>query len=216
MPDSTITLVGNLVDDPHFRPVGTGTHLATFRIASTERRFDRSQDKWVNGPSLFMRVACWRQLAVNVCISVRRGDRVMVVGRVRQRSYESKDGQRRVSYEIEADAVGVELTWRAADIRRPKRYSSESEEPAGTEDGPGTRADTGVELEPPHGTESILDDLADLDGATDDDADDYDDIDDIDGGLDEQPEGHQGVVAAARPAAVPFSDEGSRLDNVTE
>ncbi|EIV93499.1 single-stranded DNA-binding protein [Frankia sp. QA3] len=121
MLDTTITVVGNLVDDPEHRTTTNGASVCSFRLASTPRRFDRSENRWVDGATLFLRVSCWRQLADNVAASLVRGDRALVYGRLRQRSFETSEGERRVSYEIDADAVGTELTWHAARSERLNR-----------------------------------------------------------------------------------------------
>ncbi|MCM3921407.1 single-stranded DNA-binding protein [Frankia sp. AiPs1] len=121
MLETTITLVGNLVEDPEHRTTTNGASVCSFRLASTPRRFDRSENRWVDGATLFLRVSCWRQLADNVAASLVRGDRALVYGRLRQRSFETSEGERRVSYEIDADAVGTELTWHAARSQRLAR-----------------------------------------------------------------------------------------------
>lgn len=129
MLETTITLVGNLVDDPQHRFTPSGASVCTFRLASTPRRFDRSENRWVDGATLFLRVSCWRQLADNVSASLARGDRALVYGRLRQRSFETGEGERRLSYEIDADAVGAELTWHAARSERLGRRPSEAPQP---------------------------------------------------------------------------------------
>jgi single-strand DNA-binding protein len=121
MLDTTITLVGNLVDNPEHRTTTNGASVCSFRLASTPRRFDRAENRWVDGTTLFLRVSCWRQLADNVAASLGRGDRALVYGRLRQRSFETSEGERRVAYEIDADAVGAELTWHAARSERLAR-----------------------------------------------------------------------------------------------
>ncbi|THJ70243.1 single-stranded DNA-binding protein [Candidatus Frankia alpina] len=130
MLDTTITLVGNLVDNPEHRTTTNGASVCSFRLASTPRRFDRSENRWVDGATLFLRVSCWRQLADNVAESLARGDRALVYGRLRQRSFETSEGERRVSYEIDADAIGTELTWHAARSQRLTRGSAVSAMPA--------------------------------------------------------------------------------------
>jgi single-strand DNA-binding protein len=121
MLDANITLVGNLVESPELRVTTTGTYRCVFRLASTPRRYDRAESRWVDGPTLFLRVICWRQLAENVAASLGRGDRAIVAGRMRQHTFESAQGERRRVYEIEADAVGLELTWHGARAQRTER-----------------------------------------------------------------------------------------------
>ncbi|SNQ47245.1 Single-stranded DNA-binding protein 2 [Frankia canadensis] len=134
MLDTTITLVGNLVDDPEHRTTANGASVCTFRLASTPRRFDRAEGRWVDGATLFLRVSCWRQLADNVAASLARGDRALVYGRLRQRSFETSEGERRVTYEIDADAVGAELTWHPARSQRlARRVGSQPPPPPGEE-----------------------------------------------------------------------------------
>jgi single-strand DNA-binding protein len=121
--DNTCTIVGNLVADPEYALTSKGTSRASLRVASTPRYFDRGVSEWRDGESLFVTVTCWRQLAENVHDSLFKGDRVMVTGRLRQHGYE-RDGQRRIAYEVEADAVGAELSWHRAAVRRVYRGSA--------------------------------------------------------------------------------------------
>jgi single-strand DNA-binding protein len=107
--DTVVTVVGNLVDNPNVRRTSKGVDVASFRVASTARRFDKETEKWVDSESLFVRVSCWRQLAINAVESLRRGDPVVVVGRLFTRQYD-KDGQTRSSFELEANALGHDLT----------------------------------------------------------------------------------------------------------
>ncbi|MCM3883911.1 single-stranded DNA-binding protein [Frankia sp. R82] len=132
MLDTTITVVGNLVDDPEHRTTAGGASVCSFRLASTPRRFDRSESRWVDGTTLFVRVSCWRQLADNVASSLNKGDRALVFGHLRQRSFETSEGERRVSFEIDADAVGAELTWHGARSQRLARGSATATAPTTT------------------------------------------------------------------------------------
>ncbi|WP_018634798.1 single-stranded DNA-binding protein [Parafrankia elaeagni] len=124
MPDNAITLIGNLVENPVLRITASGVSVCGFRLASTPRRFDRTEQRWVDGSTLYLRISCWRQLAENVAASLSRGDRALVVGRLRQNNFETQDGDRRVSYEIDAEAVAAELTWRPVEVRRTARSST--------------------------------------------------------------------------------------------
>ncbi|WP_230203018.1 single-stranded DNA-binding protein [Parafrankia discariae] len=128
MLDTTITLIGNLVENPVLRVTASGVSVCGFRVASTPRRYDRSEQRWVDGNTLYLRVSCWRQLAENVSVSLSRGDRALVVGRLRQNNFETQDGDRRVTYEIDADAVAAELTWRPVDVRRVARGAGPADE----------------------------------------------------------------------------------------
>jgi len=107
--DTILTIVGNVVDVPNRRVLDSGSSVTTFRVASSARRFDKERGQWVDGDSVFARVTCWRQLGDNVFRSLVKGDPVVLTGRFFTRSYE-KDGQRRSSYELEATAVGHDLT----------------------------------------------------------------------------------------------------------
>jgi single-strand DNA-binding protein len=119
--DTTITIIGNLVNDPELRYTPTGQAVATFRVASTPRYMDRNTNEWKDGESLFLSCNVWRQAAENVAESLQRGMRVIVVGRLKQRSYETREGEKRTVYEIEADEVGPSLRNAAAKVNRTNR-----------------------------------------------------------------------------------------------
>jgi single-strand DNA-binding protein len=127
--DTVVTLVGNLVDDPELRFTQSGQAVARFRIASTPRYLDRQSNEWKDGESLFLTCNVWRQAAENVTESLERGMRVIVQGRLRQRSYESKDGERRTVFELEVDEVGPSLRNAAVTVRKTAGVSA----PAGGE-----------------------------------------------------------------------------------
>jgi single-strand DNA-binding protein len=117
MYDTQITVVGNLVDDPKLRSTTTGTPVASFRIAATSRRFDQPTKQWVDNNRLFLTVTCWQDLANNVASSLRKGQPVLVQGRLVSREY-VKDEQPRVTFEITADAVGPNLARGRAEFTR--------------------------------------------------------------------------------------------------
>jgi single-strand DNA-binding protein len=119
--DTQITIVGNLVDDPQLRYTPTGNAVANFRVASTPRFMDRATNEWKDGDSLFLTCNVWRQPAENVAESLQRGMRVIVSGRLRQRSYETKEGEKRTVYEIEVDEVGPSLRNASAKVTRSQR-----------------------------------------------------------------------------------------------
>ncbi len=119
--ETTITIIGNLVDDPELRFTPSGAAVAKFRIASTPRTFDRQANEWKDGESLFLTCNVWRQAAENVAESLQRGMRVIVSGRLRQRSYETKEGEKRTVYEIEVDEVGPSLRNATAKVTRASR-----------------------------------------------------------------------------------------------
>ncbi len=119
MHETMITVVGNLVDDPKLRTTESGVEVTSFRIASTSRRLDRETNSWVDYGQLFLGVSCWRSLGVNVVASLRKGDPVVVSGRLFTRQYE-RDGQLRSSYEMDAVAVGPDLARGTATFQRTK------------------------------------------------------------------------------------------------
>ncbi|GHH65721.1 hypothetical protein GCM10017673_10230 [Streptosporangium violaceochromogenes] len=119
--DTTITIVGNLVDDPELRFTPTGQAVARFRIASTPRFLDKQTNEWKDGEGLFLTCNVWRQAAENVAESLQRGMRVIVQGRLRQRSYETKEGEKRTVYEVEVDEVGPSLRNATAKVNKTTR-----------------------------------------------------------------------------------------------
>jgi single-strand DNA-binding protein len=119
--DTQITIVGNLVDDPELRFTPNGQPVAKFRIASTPRFRDQASGEWKDGESLFLTCNVWRQAAENVAESLQRGMRVIVQGRLKQRSYETREGEKRTVYEIEADEVGPSLKNATAKVNKTQR-----------------------------------------------------------------------------------------------
>jgi single-strand DNA-binding protein len=107
--ETVITVVGNLVDDPELRFTPAGVAVAKFRVASTPRTFDRQTNEWKDGESLFLTCSVWRQAAENAAETLARGTRVIVQGRLKQRSYEDREGVKRTVYELDVDEVGVSL-----------------------------------------------------------------------------------------------------------
>ena len=119
--DTQITIAGNLVDDPELRFTPSGQPVAKFRVASTPRYLDKNTNEWKDGDSLFLTCNVWRQAAENVAESLTRGTRVIVSGRLRQRSYETKEGEKRTVYEIEVDDVGPSLKNASAKVNKIAR-----------------------------------------------------------------------------------------------
>jgi len=119
--DTPITIVGNLVNDPELRFTASGQPVATFRVASTPRIRDNSTGEWKDGDSLFLTCNVWRQMAENVAESLQRGMRVIVNGRLRQRNYETQQGEKRTVYEVEVDDVGPSLLRASAKVTRAQR-----------------------------------------------------------------------------------------------
>jgi single-strand DNA-binding protein len=119
--DTQITIVGNLVEDPELRFTSNGQPVASFRIASTPRWRDQQSGEWKDGESLFLTCKVWRQAAENAAESLQRGMRVIVQGRLKQRSYETREGEKRTVYEIEADEVGPSLRNATAKVNKTQR-----------------------------------------------------------------------------------------------
>jgi single-strand DNA-binding protein len=119
--DTQITIAGNLVEDPELRFTPAGQPVARFRVASTPRFRDNATGEWKDGDSLFLTCNVWRQAAENVAESLTRGMRVIVSGRLRQRSYETKEGEKRTVYEVEVDDVGPSLRNASAKVNRVAR-----------------------------------------------------------------------------------------------
>lgn len=119
--DTPITIVGNCVNDPELRFTPSGAAVANFRVASTPSRFNSQTQQWEDGDALFLTVNCWKRLGENVAESVSKGMRVMVTGKLRQRSYTNRDGENRTVYEVEADDVGPSLRFATAQVARNPR-----------------------------------------------------------------------------------------------
>jgi single-strand DNA-binding protein len=119
--DTQITIAGNLVDDPELRYTPTGQAVANFRVASTPRFLDKATNEWKDGDSLFLTCNVWRQAAENVAESLQRGMRVIVTGRLKQRSYETREGEKRTVYEVEVDDVGPSMRNASAKVTKSNR-----------------------------------------------------------------------------------------------
>jgi single-strand DNA-binding protein len=119
--ETVITLNGNLVDDPELRFTSSGAAVASFRVASTPRTYDRQSGEWKDGESLFLTCSAWRQLGENVAESLQKGMRVIVQGRLRQRSYETREGEKRTVFEIDVDDVGPSLRNATAKVTKISR-----------------------------------------------------------------------------------------------
>jgi single-strand DNA-binding protein len=133
--DTQITIAGNLVDDPELRFTPAGQPVARFRVASTPRFRDNNTGEWKDGDSLFLTCNVWRQAAENVAESLTRGMRVIVSGRLRQRSYETKEGEKRTVYEVEVDDVGPSLRNASAKVNRVARSGGDGGYGAGSGQG---------------------------------------------------------------------------------
>ena len=119
--DTTITMIGNLVDDPELRFTPSGAAVAKFRVASTPRYLDKATNEWKDGESLFLQCQIWRQAAENVAESLTKGMRVILSGLLKQRSYETKEGEKRTVFEVEVDEVGPSLRNATAKVTRTQR-----------------------------------------------------------------------------------------------
>ncbi len=119
--ETVITVVGNLTADPELRFTPSGAAVANFTVASTPRNFDRQTNEWKDGDALFLRCAVWRDAAENVAESLTRGSRVVVQGRLKQRSYETKEGEKRTVFEMDVDEVGPSLKYATAKVNKTSR-----------------------------------------------------------------------------------------------
>jgi len=119
--DTVITIIGNLTADPELRFTPSGAAVANFTVASTPRQFDRTSNEWKDGETLFMRCSVWRDAAENVAESLQRGARVLVSGRLKSRSYETKEGEKRTVIEMDVDEVGPSLKYATAKVNKTQR-----------------------------------------------------------------------------------------------
>ena len=119
--DTVITIIGNLTSDPELRFTPSGAAVTDFTIASTPRTLDRQTQEWKDGEALFLRCSCWRQMAEHVAGSLTRGSRVMAQGRLKQRSFETKEGEKRTVVEMEVDEIGPSLRYATASVSKVAR-----------------------------------------------------------------------------------------------
>jgi single-strand DNA-binding protein len=119
--DTVITVIGNLTADPELRFTPSGAAVANFTVASTPRAFDKASGEWKDGEALFMRCNIWRQAAENVAETLTRGARVIVSGRLKQRSYETREGEKRTVVELEVDEIGPSLKYATAKVNKVSR-----------------------------------------------------------------------------------------------
>src|SRR6476646_303235 len=119
--ETTITVIGNLTNDPELRFTPSGSAVANFTIASTPRTFERQSNEWKDGETLFLRASVWREAAENVAESLTKGMRVIVSGRLKSRSYETKEGEKRTVIELEVDEIGPSLRYANAKVNRTQR-----------------------------------------------------------------------------------------------
>jgi single-strand DNA-binding protein len=119
--ETLITVVGNLTDDPELRFTPSGAAVANFTVASTPRNFDKNSNEWVDGEAMFLRCSIWRQAAENVAESLQRGMRVVVHGRLKARTYETREGEKRTVFEIDVEEIGPSLKFATAKVNRTSR-----------------------------------------------------------------------------------------------
>lgn len=128
MNETQITLIGNLVDDPELRFTPSGAAVAKFRVASTPRYLDKNTNEWKDGDSLFLQCQVWRQQAENCAETLIKGMRVIVVGKLKQRSYETKEGEKRSVYEVDAEDVAVALRNATAKVTKTTRQQGSTQQ----------------------------------------------------------------------------------------
>jgi single-strand DNA-binding protein len=133
MIDNIMTVVGNLTTDPELRFTSTGIPVANFTIASSSRVFDKDSGEWRDGETLFLRCTVWQQSAENLADSVTRGTRVIVTGRLRQRSFETREGEKRTSVELLVDEIGVSLRYVAVVVTNTTRNGTNEPTTAGAD-----------------------------------------------------------------------------------
>jgi single-strand DNA-binding protein len=121
--ETVITVVGNLTDDPELRFTPSGAAVASFTVASTPRTFDKNSNEWKDGDALFLRCSIWRQAAENVAESLTKGMRVVVQGRLKQRSYETREGEKRTVVELDVEEIGPSLKYATAKVAKASRGS---------------------------------------------------------------------------------------------
>lgn len=119
--ETVITVVGNITDDPELRFTPSGAAVANFTVASTPRTMNRQTNEWEDGEALFLRCSIWRQAAENVAESLQKGARVIVSGRLKARTWETREGEKRTSFEIDVDEIGPSLKWATAKVTRAQR-----------------------------------------------------------------------------------------------
>jgi single-strand DNA-binding protein len=129
--ETTVTVIGNLTADPELRFTPSGTAVANFTVASTPRTMDRQSGEWRDGDAMFLRCTLWKQYAENVAESLTRGTRVVVQGRLRQRSYETKEGEKRTVIQLDVDEIGPALRYATATINKVTRVTGGAE-PSGS------------------------------------------------------------------------------------
>lgn len=150
--DTVITVIGNLTSDPELRFTPSGAAVANFTVASTPRTLDRQSGEWKDGEALFLRCNIWRQAAENVAESLTRGARVVVQGRLKQRSFETKEGEKRTVVELEVDEIGPSLRYATAKVNKVSRGGGGGGDFGGGGGGGGNRGGGGAPADDPWGS----------------------------------------------------------------
>jgi single-strand DNA-binding protein len=125
--ETVVTVIGNLTADPELRFTQTGLAVANFTIASTPREYDRAANEYKDGEPLFLRASCWREFAEHVAGSLTKGSRVIASGRLKQRSYETAEGEKRTSLELEVDEIGPSLKYATAQVTRQQTNRNQAD-----------------------------------------------------------------------------------------
>lgn len=146
--DTVITLIGNLTADPELRFTSSGAAVCSFTVASTPRTFDRQTNEWKDGEALFLRCTAWRQFAENIAESFVRGTRVIVSGRLKQRTFDTRDGDKRTVYELDVDEIGPSLRYATATVNRVNRTGAAGSG-AGNDDGSTSGGNTSARTDDP-------------------------------------------------------------------
>jgi len=150
--ETIITVVGNLTDDPELRFTPSGAAVANFTVASTPRNFDRNSNEWVDGEAMFLRCSIWRQAAENVAESLQRGMRVVVQGRLKSRSYETREGEKRTVFEIDVEEIGPSLKFATAKVNRTSRQGGGGGYSGGGQGGQGAQGGQSAPADDPWAT----------------------------------------------------------------
>ena len=145
--ETVVTVIGNLTSDPELRYTQSGLAVANFTIASTPRTFDKASNEWKDGDALFLRASVWREFAEHVAGSLTKGARVIASGRLRQRSYETKEGEKRTSMELEIDEIGPSLKYATASLTRASSERGQSQ-PSAPQSAPKEPSDPYTDSEP--------------------------------------------------------------------
>lgn len=152
MPETILTVVGNLTADPELRFTPSGAAVANFTVASTPRQFDKTKQEWVDGEALFLRCQIWREAAENVAETLTRGQRVIATGKLKQRSYETREGEKRTSMELEIEEIGPSLRYATAKVNKTQKsgsYSNNTTQSSGGSTDPWGNGSAGAADEPP-------------------------------------------------------------------